>query len=76
VRLGTLTGGHTGPVRATSFSPTGGILATASTDKTVRLWDLDPDHVFRRLCGVPAGALSPREWRTYLPEIAYRPVCD
>jgi WD40 repeat protein len=32
--------GHTGPVNAVAFSPGGTILATGSSDETIRLWDM------------------------------------
>ncbi|MET8681145.1 AAA family ATPase [Streptomyces sp. NPDC004647] len=41
--------GHTGAVYLTSFSPNGRILATASYDRTVRLWDVSDTSRPRQL---------------------------
>ncbi|MEV0174440.1 AAA family ATPase [Streptomyces sp. NPDC050803] len=44
--------GHTGAVYLTSFSPNGNLLATASYDRTVRLWDV-ADRTRPRPLGKP-----------------------
>ncbi|MEU0819796.1 WD40 repeat domain-containing protein [Streptomyces mirabilis] len=64
--------GHTGAVYLTSFSPNGRILATASYDRTVRLWDVTdparPKHLGKPLTGhtswVSSAVFSP-DGRTF-----------
>ena len=50
----TLTG-HAGWVRGVAFSPDGALLATASTDKTARLWDPATGECVRTLTGHATG---------------------
>jgi WD40 repeat protein len=50
----TLTG-HAGWVRGVAFSPDGALLATASTDKTARLWDPGTGECVRTLTGHATG---------------------
>jgi WD40 repeat protein/uncharacterized caspase-like protein len=50
--------GHSGSVTATAFSPDGFIIATASLDKTIILWEAATRREIRRLEGHTDGVLA------------------
>lgn len=41
--------GHTGIVNYIAFHPNGKILASGSTDMTIKLWNLDSHSVYKTL---------------------------
>ena len=55
LRLARTLTGHAGWVRGVAFSPDGALLATASTDKTARLWDPATGECVRTLTGHATG---------------------
>ncbi|XP_061128225.1 PWP2 small subunit processome component [Syngnathus typhle] len=62
-RLLEILGGHEGPVSCLSFSPVQSILASASWDRTVRLWDMMNSWQVKETLHLTTDALS----------VAYRP---
>ncbi len=43
--------GHTGRVLSVAFSPTGHLLASTGTDRTIKLWNSDTGHLLKTLQG-------------------------
>ncbi len=54
----TVLGGHTGVVTSLAFAPGGDLVAGASVDRTVLLWDLRAHDPFGAAIGEPAGSVS------------------
>lgn len=72
--------GHANWIQALAFRPDGRVLATASEDGSVTLWNLggivDLRHELQQdACSMSGAGLRPDQWARYIPDIPYQSAC-
>jgi WD40 repeat protein len=75
------TGAHLGTVTVAGegdvgFSQHNQRLLFAGDDGSVLTWDLDPRSWIAAACRLAGRTLTEQEWRTYLPDRPFQPVCQ
>ncbi|MDX3751974.1 hypothetical protein [Streptomyces sp. AK08-02] len=65
------------PVETLAFGPDSGTLYAGGAHVPLQRYTVDPERAVARVCArAGTGAeLSREQWRTYVPEVAYRRVC-
>nr|WP_243407766.1 serine/threonine-protein kinase [Frankia canadensis] len=72
--IGTING-HGDWIQAVDWTPDGSGIATASDDYTVRISRVDDASLIAAACADPSKEISAAEWRRYISDVPYQPVC-
>ncbi|MEU8112727.1 AAA family ATPase [Micromonospora sp. NPDC048947] len=65
----------TGAVYTLDYQAQGDLLAAGGAGNTTWLWHTDPRNAAAMVCATVGDAITPQEWRQYVPDWPYRPTC-
>jgi WD40 repeat protein/transcriptional regulator with XRE-family HTH domain len=63
-------------IRSLAFGPHGDTVYASGAHVPVQRYAVAPGQLVTRLCARAGRNLTAEEWRTYLPDVPYRRVCD
>ncbi|MFL6122416.1 helix-turn-helix domain-containing protein [Actinophytocola sp.] len=63
------------PLDTAVFRPDGDTLSAGGGDRVVHTWHTDETAVIAGICAGTGDRITPREWRTHLPDVPYDPPC-
>ncbi|USI92731.1 hypothetical protein LLA01_22725 [Rhodococcus pyridinivorans] len=58
-----------------TFAHDGAVLVGGGPDRSVRLWQLDPEPIAATLCSTVGTPVTEDEWERRLPGVPFRPPC-
>jgi WD40 repeat protein len=65
-----------GRVAGMAFSHDGRTLVTTSQDGTTRLWNVSlPRELMSHVCAIAGQSITPRLWKTYIPNAQFFRIC-
>lgn len=65
-----------GSLYATGWAPDGERVVAGGVDGAVHVWDVDPEAIRERVCGIGGDLLSQEEWDKKVGGLAYESPCD
>ncbi|WP_086559571.1 helix-turn-helix domain-containing protein [Streptomyces africanus] len=62
-------------IRSLAFAEDGGTVYASGPDVPLQRFPVAPDQAVRTICARTGGGLTEAQWRTYVPDAPYEPVC-
>jgi WD40 repeat protein len=74
--IGALPINSSAPMTSLAYAPDAKTLYAAFSNRVYMAFDVDFDHWFTRLCNIVGRDMTEEEWRQFIPDTPYQPICS